>query len=271
MGRGIASLWYGIGFGAGIPDQGNAIAEISDDGRAKIFVSTVDYGQGSNTIFSQIAAETLGLKYSNVTMITGDSDNTPNCGSTVATRQTFITGNAINNACHLLAKDIKEVAAKLLNTDPGNIELKNNYAFLISDQSKSVSMTEIFSSMEKHGKPKRREGFFKGEKFTQPLDPKTGQGNAYHPIAYGTQIAEVTIDITTGKVKVDRIIACHYIGKALNPESVRGQILGGISMGWGYALTEDSHDSEGKCLAENFGKYRMMRATDTPVYDVIFT
>ena len=105
--------------------------------------------------------------------------------------------------------------------------------------------------------------------FRSTLDPKTGQGNAYHPIAYGTQIAEVTVDIKTGKVKVDKIVACHYIGKALNPESVRGQILGGISMGWGYALTEDSDDSDGKCLANTFGKYRMMRATDSPEYNVV--
>jgi CO/xanthine dehydrogenase Mo-binding subunit len=268
-GRGIASLWYGIGFGAGIPDQGNAIVEITSEGKAKVFVSTVDYGQGSNTIFPQIAAETLGLDISDIIMVTGDSDTTPNCGSTVATRQTFITGNAINNACGKLADDIKEIAALKLNTSIDDIQLKNNIASQITNPSNSISISDILASFEKFGKPRRREAFFKGEKYTQHLDPKTGQGNAYHPIAYGTQIAEVSVDTKTGKVKLEKIVACHYIGKALNPESVRGQILGGISMGWGYALTEDSIDSEGRCLADNFGKYRMMRATDTPDYNVI--
>jgi CO/xanthine dehydrogenase Mo-binding subunit/aerobic-type carbon monoxide dehydrogenase small subunit (CoxS/CutS family) len=268
-GRGVASLWYGIGFGAGIPDQGNAIVEITSEGKAKVFVSTVDYGQGSNTIFPQIAAETLGLNITDIIMVTGDSDTTPNCGSTVATRQTFITGNAINNACNKIADDIKEIAAIKLNTSINDIQLSNNIASQIKNRSNKILVSDILTSFEEFGRPRRREAFFKGEKYTQHLDPKTGQGNAYHPIAYGTQIAEVSVDTTTGKVKLEKIVACHYIGKALNPESVRGQILGGISMGWGYALTEDSIDSEGRCLADNFGKYKMMRATDTPEYNVI--
>ncbi len=268
-GRGIASLWYGIGFGAGIPDRGNAIVELTKDGKAVVSVSTVDYGQGSNTVFSQIAAETLGLQLSDIHMHTGDSDRDPNCGSTVATRQTFVTGNAINNACKRLALDVQTVAAMELGSDIDNVMLANGSAFLKSDKKKMISLKGIIADLERYGKPRRREGFFRCEQYTQPLDPKTGQGNAYHPIAYGAQIAEVTVDVTTGKVKVDRIVACHYVGKALNPESVRGQVLGGISMGWGYALSEDSRDDMGKCTADTFGKYRMMKATDIPQYDVI--
>lgn len=267
-GRGIASLWYGIGFGAGIPDHGNAIVEITADGKAKVLVSTVDYGQGSNTIFPQIAAETLGLSVENIEMITGDTDTTPNCGSTVATRQTFITGNAIKNTCDILAKDIRTVSSILLECTPDDIVLKDNKAYT-ADLENSVTLKNVFSMFSEYGKPLRREGFFKGEKYTQHLDPKTGQGNAYHPIAYGTQIAEVTVNTNTGKVVVDKIIACHYIGKAINPESVRGQIIGGISMGWGYALTEDSLDKDGHCIADNFGNYKLMRSTDIPKYEVI--
>ncbi|MFQ5453419.1 MAG: molybdopterin-dependent oxidoreductase, partial [Candidatus Zixiibacteriota bacterium] len=234
-GRGAASLWYGIGFGAGIPDQGDAIVQLTPDGIAKVFVSTVDYGQGSNTIFAQIAAETLGLKLSDIIMITGDSDTTPNCGSSVATRQTFITGNAIKMVCDKLSEDIRFVAGKLLTCDSSSVTLSNGLAVNSDDSTRTIALNKLFASFLKYGKPLRREAIFKGERFTQHLDPETGQGKAYHPIAYGTQIAEVTVDIETGKVKVDRIVACHYVGKAINPESVRGQILGGISMGWGFA------------------------------------
>ncbi len=268
-GRGIASLWYGIGFGAGIPDQGDAIVELSADGKAKVFVSTVDYGQGSNTIFAQIAAETLGLRMGDISMVTGDSDITPNCGSTVATRQTYITGNAIKMTCDILRMDILEVASEKLGCDIDDVTIKNGEASGNSDSKKTIPLFEVFASFAEFGKPLRREAIFKGEKFTQHLDPKTGQGNAYHPIAYGTQAAEVTVDTETGKVKVDRIIACHYIGKALNPESVRGQILGGISMGWGYALTEDVRMVDGKVTADNFGQYKIMKSSDMPRYDVI--
>jgi len=268
-GRGIASLWYGIGFGAGIPDQGDAIVELFPDGKAKVFVSTVDYGQGSNTIFSQIAAETLGLRLTDIVMVTGDSDITPNCGSTVATRQTYITGNAIKMACDKLRADILDVASRKLGTDLADTFIRNGEAGIISDAEKTIPLYEIFRLFPEFGKPQRREAIFKGEQFTQKLDPITGQGNAYHPIAYGTQAAEVTVDTRTGKVRVDRIIACHYIGKALNPESVRGQIIGGISMGWGYALTEDVKEIDGKVTADNFGHYMIMKSTDMPKYDVI--
>ena len=268
-GRGVASLWYGIGFGAGIPDRGNAIVEVLPDGTVKVFVSTVDYGQGSTTIFSQIAAETLGVTVEKVTMITGDSHTTPNCGSSVATRQTFITGNAIKNTCDMLAKDIREVAALLLETSPDSVRMSNDKVWTADQPERTFSASDVFAAFLTHGKPLRREGWFKGEQYTQPLDPITGQGNAYHPIAYGTQIAEVTVDTKTGTVKVDRIIACHYIGRALNPQAVRGQIIGGISMGWGYALSEDSLSVEGRIEAANFGKYRLMRTVDTPKHDVI--
>lgn len=268
-GRGVASLWYGIGFGAGIPDRANAIAEVMPDGRVKVFVSTVDYGQGSSTIFSQIAAETLGVNVEKVTMVTGDSDTTPNCGSSVATRQTFITGNAIKNACDLLASDIREVAAQLLKSNSDSIILSNDKAWSTEQPDLALSASELYKALITHGKPLRREAFFKGEQFTEALDPVTGQGNAYHPIAYGTQIAEVTVDTKTGKVGVDRIIACHYIGRALNPQAVRGQIIGGISMGWGYALSEDCQSVEGRVEATNFGKYHLQRTVDIPRYDVI--
>ncbi len=268
-GIGIGSIWYGIGFGAGIPDHGDAIVELSPEGCAKVFVSTVDYGQGSNTIFPQIAAETLGLNPDDIEMITGDSDLTPNCGSTVATRQTFITGNAIKKACDILAIDIKEVASQILGINPDEVIMKNRRYYNIENESHSVGAPELFSRLVEFGKPMRREAIFKGEKFTEHLNPVTGQGNAYHPIAYGTQIAEVSVDTKSGKVEVDKITACHYIGKALNPESVRGQVVGGISMGWGYALTEDASCTNGEITNDNFGRYKMMRTTDMPDYDVI--
>lgn len=268
-GRGIASLWYGIGFGAGIPDQGDAIVELTGDGKAKVFVSTVDYGQGSTTVFSQIAAETLGLRIGDIVMVTGDSGTTPNCGSTVATRQTYITGNAIKMACDRLRADILAVSAAKLGAGVDDINIKNGEAARISDPKKKTQLFVIFSAFPEFGKPMRREAIFKGEKFTQKLDPVTGQGNAYHPIAYGTQAAEVIVDIETGNVKVDRMVACHYIGRALNPESVRGQILGGISMGWGYALAEDAKELNGRITADNFGKYRIMKTTDMPHCDII--
>jgi CO/xanthine dehydrogenase Mo-binding subunit len=248
-GRGIASLWYGIGFGTGIPDRGDAIVELTADGKARVFVSTTDYGQGSNTVFSQIAAETLGLRFSDVMMVTGDSDLTPNSGSTVATRQTYITGNAVKKACEKLRADILMVVSSKLECDIKEVSVQNGEAVVDSDPKKKIPLFEVFAAFEDYGKPLRREAIFKGEEFTQKLDPVTGKGNAYHPIAYGTQAAEVTVDTETGKVTVDRIIACHYVGRALNPESVRGQILGGISMGWGYALTEDINQADGRVKA----------------------
>jgi len=271
-GYGMASMWYGIGFGAGIEDTTDCIMELNPDGTATFYVGTVDYGNGSNTTFSMLAAEVLGLPLSRVKVVNADSARTPNCGSTVATKQTYTTGNAVLRAAFKIRKDILEIASRLMGVPEEEIDLENGYAVWIKDPekpAKSIPIAEIAGRLEEYGKPRRREGIFKAHELTEPLDPKTGRGRAWFPLAFGTQMAEVTVDIRRGKVKVEKIVAAHYVGRTINPSALRGQVVGGISFGVGFALYEDAKYVNGVPQATNFDRYRLMRATDAPDVEVI--
>ncbi len=268
-GRGVATIWYGIGFGSGITDTPGCIAELHDDGACTIRVGTVDYGNGSNTTFCMLAAETLGSTVDAIHVINADSSQTPNCGSTVATKQTYTTGNAVVVACAKLRADADAIAAKLLGVTPDCIAAESGYYHATGNGDHRLSLAEIARHFREFGKPKRREGFFAAGKMTMPLDPKTGLGKAWFPMAYGTQIADVTVDTKTGKITVDRIVAAHYVGRAINPRAVRGQVVGGVSFGIGYALTEDVKYVNGICQNVNFDKYKLMRVTEAPLVKVI--
>lgn len=268
-GRGVATIWYGIGFGSGITDTPTCIAELHDDGTCTIRIGTVDYGNGSNTTFAMLAAETLGARVEDIRVINADSAETPNCGSTVATKQTYTTGNAVIAACAKLRADATAIAATLLRTDPGAVHAVHGVFFVHEDSGPRLTLADVARRFREFGKPKRREGIFAAGKLTTPLDPETGLGKAWFPMAYGTQIADITVDTRTGKITVDRIVAAQYVGRALNPRSVRGQIVGGISMGVGYALTEDVKLVDGICQNLNFDKYKLMRVNDAPPIKVI--
>ena len=268
-GRGVATIWYGIGFGSGIEDTPTVIAELHDDGTATIRVGTVDYGNGSNTTFAMMAAECLGATVDKIIVINGNSEQTQNCGSTVATKQTYTTGNAVVVACSRIREDADAVAAKLLGCAPEEVSAANSVYRVNCNGHKTVTLAEIAGNFRTFGKPRRREGRFAAAKMTAPLDKKTGAGKAWFPMAYGTQIAEVTVDTKTGKVHVDKIVAAHYVGRAINPRAVRGQVVGGISFGVGYALMEDSKYIDGICQNVNFDKYKLMRITEAPEVKVI--
>ena len=268
-GFGMATIWYGTGFGGGITDTPEVIVELTPEGKAVLYVGTVDYGNGSNTTFAMMAAETLGLCVEDITVVNGDSARTLNCGSTVATKQTYTTGNAVINACAIVRKDIFEIAAELLRVPWQEIDIGQGYAYVIAERMKRVSIAEIAARFKPQGKPLRRQGRFKAGLMTSRLDLHTGTGKAWFPMAFGTQMVEVEVNVKTGKVKVTEIAAAHYVGRVINPAAIRGQIVGGISFGWGYALSEDSRYVNGIPQNINFDTYQLMRSTDAPVVKTV--
>lgn len=232
-GIGIGSMWYGIG-NTGIANPSTAQIELSPKGEIKLYIGVADIGQGSDTALLQIASEALAVEIKEIQLIRADTSNTTDAGSTSASRQTYITGNAILKAIENLKKEILKEASFLLHEEEGDLFVEEGF---VKHRQKFCIALPIQEVARRTGRTIRGEGYFDPE--TTKLDPKTGQGSPYATYAFATHLAEVEVDIETGKVRVLRVIATHDVGRAIHPKNVIGQIIGGVAMGVGFALMEE--------------------------------
>jgi CO/xanthine dehydrogenase Mo-binding subunit len=232
-GIGIGSMWYGIG-NTGIANPSTAQMEIGPDGEIRLFTGVADIGQGSDTILLQIASEGIGISLKEIRLIRADTALTTDAGATSASRQTYISGNAILSAIKNLKQEAIKEASQLLNLDEKDLFFEEGKVKSRTCLTTSIPIKEV---AKRCGKILKGEGRFDPE--TTRLDPETGQGAPYGTYAFATHLAEVEVDTETGKVKVNRVIASHDVGKAIHPMNVIGQIMGGVAMGTGFALMEE--------------------------------
>jgi len=253
-GIGVGSMWYGIG-NTGIANPSTAQMEIDLNGEVRLFTGTADIGQGSDTILLQIASEALGLPLGEISLVRADTSVTTDAGATSASRQTYISGNSVLNAIKSLKQEIVNEASHLLDENEKELFIEDGEVKHIKKGCISIPVREI---AKRSGKTLRGEGHFDPE--TTKLDPKTGQGSPYATYAFATHLAEVEVDLETGKVNVNRVIASHDVGKAINPKNVIGQIMGGVTMGVGMALMEEY--VPGKTIS--FVNYLIPTSKDVP-------
>lgn len=265
-GTGVATIWYGNGFGRGIRDEGHPILEIQNDGKLHIYASTVDYGQGSNTVFTQVAADVLGLRPEQVILHTADSDKTPNCGSTVASRVTVVVGKAVDLTARALRIDLMQAAAAQLGAPAEDLDSEAGWIWVRSDAEQRIAFGEVARGLTE---PLARQVPKLNQEFSSPLDAETGAGKAYWPYVFGTHICTVGVNLKSGAVKITEYVAAHDLGRVINPQSCRGQIIGGAMMGVGYALTEDLQLERGRVTSDNFDDYALPRSTDLPDMQVL--
>jgi nicotinate dehydrogenase medium molybdopterin subunit len=268
-GLGLGCAWYGTGYGNGFPDVSSAFVEIHDDGSATVLTGAVDVGQGSSSIFAQIAAEELGLQAEDICVNTADTDVTPDSGTTAATRQTYNTGNAVLKAVRQAKSRLLTYAAQEFGCPtPEGVELKAGYIGVKGDASRRMLLGDMVFKARLNG-----ERFISAESSTArstSVDLKTGQGAPYWPYSFGCQAAEVEVDTETGKVRVLKVVAVHDVGKALNPTQVEGQIAGGVAQGIGYALLEELELKEGTIINPAFSSYLIPTALDVPQIEAYF-
>jgi len=229
-GIGIGSMWYGIG-NTGIANPSTAQMEIGPNGEIRLFTGVADIGQGSDTILLQIASEGIGISLKEIRLIRADTALTTDAGATSASRQTYISGNAILSAIKNLKQEAIKEASQLLNLDEKDLFFEEGKVKSRTCLTTSIPIKEV---AKRCGKILKGEGRFDPE--TTRLDPETGQGAPYGTYAFATHLAEVEVDTETGKVKVNRVIASHDVGKAIHPMNVIGQIMGGGSHGDGICF-----------------------------------
>ncbi|MFH0959607.1 MAG: xanthine dehydrogenase family protein molybdopterin-binding subunit [Pseudomonadota bacterium] len=235
-GIGLGCMMYGIG-NTGVQNPSTAQVELQPNGEFVLYSGAADIGQGSSTVLIQIVATELGVSPEKITLVNADTGLTTSAGATSASRQTYISGNAALDAARKLKKAILTEAATMLKANRKKLYMKNGKVLDSSGVDSSVSLEQIANKAKREGRPLKWQGFFDPD--TTPLDPETGQGKPYATFAFAAQIAEVEVDILTAEVTVKKIIAAHDVGRAINPESVKGQIYGGVAMGLGLALMEE--------------------------------
>jgi len=265
IGIGCACMWMGIGK-TGIPNPSTVWLELLDNGKANLYTGCADIGQGSTTILRQIAAEELDLPLEDISIITADSQLTPDSGLTSASRQTYITGKATQNACKRAKEILFKEVAEFFKTRIDNLKLKEKIIYDKNNPSNCFPLKDAIIQYRKKGVLQLIEGYFNPK--TTKLDEKL-QGSPYGTYASGTQLAVVEADIETGQVKVLKIIAAHDVGKAINPLNVEGQIEGGCVMGMGQALLEEFVIKKGKVITSDLAEYLIPTALDAPEIETV--
>jgi CO/xanthine dehydrogenase Mo-binding subunit len=251
-GMGIAAFLHGAGFtGSGERYLGSVVGlEACADGGVRVLVSSTEFGQGTKTVLCQIAAEALGLRYEEVGIAQPDTQEVPNSGPTVASRTVMVVGKLVQSA-----------AVGIRQTLTASGKLGNSYS---PDEFRDACRAHV----AEHGK------FRSLAHYEQPddivWDEEKYRGSAYAAFAWAVYVAEVTVDLLTYSVSVDDFVAFQEVGKVLHPVLAKGQIIGGVAQGIGFALYEKVIWENGRMQNSQMTNYIMPTSADLPAIRVFF-
>jgi len=251
------------------PTAGSAFVKVNQDGSADLMVSLVDMGQGTGTVLAQIVAEELTVPVEKVSISMPDTQTTPYYTATTGSRAAFVLGNAVKMAAIAARRELLALASALLGVEVEKLELKDSKVLVKGSPDKETPFSALPIGGGKFvsgvGCPVIGAGFFSSaDKGTIP-DFETAQASKSSLFwMYGAHLAEVEVDADTGKVKINRILAVHNVGKALNPLLLEGQCEGGVSMAIGEALYEELVREKGKTLNDTFLDYKLPTFIEVP-------
>lgn len=263
-GRGVGTSWYGIGRAATV-DKAGAFVEIDDGGTAKILTGVTELGEGILTVLTQIAADELGMYPEDIIIGDNDTARAPEAAHAGASRQSYMIGNAVLNACRdVKEKFMKEIAA-YWNVNSSSVYMKNRRIFVPGHSNYNLSLKEAVDICKKvRGIVPLGSGTFTAHH--EAIDPIDGKGKPWQAYVFGTQIAEVAVDSSTGEVHVLGIWASHDVGRAINSQGIEGQIEGGAVQSVGQAIMENFELSEGIPVNKDFAKYILPTSVDVPMF-----
>jgi CO/xanthine dehydrogenase Mo-binding subunit len=251
-GIGLASFMHGAGFtGSGEVHLASVVnVEASADGTVRVLSASTEIGQGTNTIFSQIAADALGIECGDVDVVQPDTSIVPDSGPTVASRTCMVVGKLVETAA---------LGVKHALVDSGCL------AAVYSRAEFQIACRRYLAAY----------GALRGTSQYKPPPGLTWDDEKYVGDAYGTYgwavyVAEVSVDTTTWETRVDDFVAVQEVGKVINPILAAGQIEGGVAQGIGWALYEDVVWREGRMVNAQMTNYIMPTSMDLPPIRVYF-
>lgn len=248
----------------------SAIMQMDEDGNIRVMVGAVDMGQGSNTVMAQIAAEVLDMPLEKIKVVwENDTDRHAYDWSTVASKYTFMGGNAVKRCGQNMVRQMKEIAAQVLRCPVDELTHGDEAIYHIQHKHKRIpykqmAMGYIYENGNSIGGPLIAHGVYIADGLTY-LDPDTGQGLPALDWTFGAHGAEVEVDLETGEVVIIKIASAFDIGQAINKKLVEGQIIGGVMQGIGSALVEIFKFSpDGRLLNPSFTDNKIPTAKDIP-------
>ncbi|HEY2973429.1 MAG TPA: molybdopterin cofactor-binding domain-containing protein, partial [Pyrinomonadaceae bacterium] len=251
-GIGFASFMHGAGFtGSGEVYLESVVgAEATAEGRVRILAASTEIGQGTNTIFSQIAAEALGVDGDLIEVSQPDTANVPNSGPTVASRTCMVVGKLVESAVLGLKQTL--IGSGLLREGYSSSEFQD----ACREYRKNFGPLKAFSKYQPP--PNVR------------WDDEKYQGDAYGAYAWAVYVAEVSVDTLTYEAHVDDFVAVQEVGRVINPVLAAGQIEGGVAQAIGFTLFENVVWQNGRMANGQMTNYIMPTAADIPPIRVYF-
>jgi CO/xanthine dehydrogenase Mo-binding subunit len=245
-GWGVACSVHGVGLGKGVPDFAHAAMEAAPDGRFRLFVAPQEIGQGNATVYRQMAGEVLGVDPASIDLVQGDTGLVPDGGTVTASRGTYAGGQATIAAARNLLTLMGQSPAPPPADDPP-------------------------SGSEAAGTPAARslraEGYFILPQAAHELDGIVGA--PHYVCGYAAQACLVEVDALTGEVHVPQVLSAIDCGRVINPQGLEGQSEGGVVMGLGMALCEDTVMEHGLHKSRNFTTYILPTTHEAPAVQTI--
>jgi CO/xanthine dehydrogenase Mo-binding subunit len=251
-GMGFATFMHGAGFtGSGEDHLASVVdVEATPDGSVRVLAASTEIGQGTNTIFTQIAADALGVDLEDVVIAQPDTAVVPNSGPTVASRTCMVVGQLVESACASLKQTLLE------------------RGLLSAPYSPEQFRAACRRHLDEHGP-------LRGSSRYQPppgvrWDDEKYEGDAYGAYAWAAYVAEVSVDTVTGETRVDDFVALQEIGRVIHPVLAAGQIEGGVAQAIGWALYENVVWRDGRMANAQMTNYIMPTSMDLPPIRVYF-
>ncbi|WP_306599419.1 xanthine dehydrogenase family protein molybdopterin-binding subunit [Geothrix sp. 21YS21S-2] len=251
-GVGLSVFMHGCGFtGSGEATMASvAGVEGKKDGTVAILAASTEMGQGKNTVFCQIVAETLGLPVDMVDMAEVDTKFVPNSGPTVASRSTMVVGRILEDAARGLRLALVQGGFLAEPYTPAGFREAMRTAH------------GRLGSLKTYGQYRANPGF--------AWDDKTYQGDAYPNFSWACYAAAVAVDLVTFEVKVEDFATVQEVGRVVNPTLATGQIQGGVAQGIGWGLWEEVTFREGRMANNQLTNYIIPTSADLPHIRVAF-
>lgn len=265
VGRGIASNMQSYGRLVWLNDSAAAWVGFQVDGSVTVRCGVPDIGGGQASTLAQIAAEVLGTSMRDVAVHFGDSSLTPLAGTTTATRQLLMSGNAVYVASSILKRQLLDVVSADLGDPVESLRLEGPE---VVGPGGSVALVDALAACRRRNVPTEAIGTFFGPHGTA-VETQLATDRVFPDFTFGTHLCDVEVDLDTGKVRLLRYLAAHDVGRAINPLSVQGQISGGVVQGIGMALLEEVQVEAGVNLTGGLFQYLIPTFTDVPDVDAI--